>query len=159
MRWNNKLFPSLNFIKGKISPYGIKGILRHYQYCSDPKLGPGIVIIRRITCSFHSCTYIWSFYWYSKIKEAVNQPKYCRVHNYKYYQIIGCQNNWIIIFFDDGTYEEDFTHINRTIIDGNMLIMSLIIMEESYGAIDADDSSCHGYYIIKSCSSPYTLQG
>ena len=31
-------------------------------------------------------------------------------------------------------------------------------MEEKYGAIDTDDSSCHGYYIIKFYSSPYTLQ-
>ena len=31
-------------------------------------------------------------------------------------------------------------------------------MEGKYGAIDADDSSCHGYYIIKFYSPPYTLQ-
>ena len=36
--------------------------------------------------------------------------------------------------------------------------MYLIIMEVTYGAIDTDDSSCHGYYIIKFSSSPYTLQ-
>ena len=36
--------------------------------------------------------------------------------------------------------------------------MSLIIMEEKYIAIDADGYSCHGYYIIKSYSYPYTLQ-
>ena len=36
--------------------------------------------------------------------------------------------------------------------------MSLIIMEGNYGAIDADDSSCNGYYIIKISSSLYTLQ-
>ena len=27
--------------------------------------------------------------------------------------------------------------------------MSLIIIEGNYGAIDADGSKCHGYYIIK----------
>ena len=36
--------------------------------------------------------------------------------------------------------------------------MSLIIMEVKYGAIDADDYSCYGYYIIKFSSSPYTSQ-
>ena len=36
--------------------------------------------------------------------------------------------------------------------------MSLIIMEEKYGANDTDDSSCHRYYIIKFSSHPYTLQ-
>ena len=36
--------------------------------------------------------------------------------------------------------------------------MYLISMEGKYGAIDADDSLCHGYYIIKFSSSAYTLQ-
>ena len=54
-----------------------------------------------------------------------------------------------MIFFDDETEEEYYEHMNRTILDGNVMNMSLIIMEGNYGAIDADDSSCHGYYIIK----------
>ena len=33
-----------------------------------------------------------------------------------------------------------------------------INIEGNYGAIDADDYSCHDYYIIKFSSSPYTLQ-
>ena len=36
--------------------------------------------------------------------------------------------------------------------------MYLITMEGSCGGIDADDSICHGYYIIKISSSTYTLQ-
>ena len=36
--------------------------------------------------------------------------------------------------------------------------MYLIISEGKYGAIDTDDYLCHGYYIIKFSSSPYTLQ-
>ena len=36
--------------------------------------------------------------------------------------------------------------------------MSLIIMEGKYGAIDTYKYSCHGYYIIKLSSYPYTLQ-
>ena len=49
-----------------------------------------------------------------------------------------------MIFFDDGTYEYDYEHINRTTLDGNVMNMYLIIMEGKYGAIDADDSLCHG---------------
>ena len=59
-------------------------------------------------------------------------------------------------FFDDGTDEEDYKQINQTILDDNVMNMYLIIMEGKYGDIDADDSSCHGYYIIK--ISSYTLQ-
>ena len=36
--------------------------------------------------------------------------------------------------------------------------MSWIIREVKYGAIDTDDSTYHGYYIIKFYSLPYTLQ-
>ena len=36
MIWNNNIFTSLNVINGKKSPYGSKGILRHYHYQSDP---------------------------------------------------------------------------------------------------------------------------
>ena len=79
MIWNNKLFPSLNVINGKTLPYKSKGILRHYNYQSDPKLGPGIVAIRIIPCSCHDCTYILSLFWDSKTKEAVNQHIYGRV--------------------------------------------------------------------------------
>ena len=92
---NITLFPSLNFIKGIISPYGSKGIPRHYHYCSDPNLGPVIVTIRRILCSCHYCTTILYISWDSKTKEAVNHHRYGRVYNFKYSQIIGCHNNWI----------------------------------------------------------------
>ena len=51
MRCNNTLFPSSNVIDGKTSSHGNKGILRHYHYRSDPKLGPGIVKIRIIPYS------------------------------------------------------------------------------------------------------------
>ena len=36
--------------------------------------------------------------------------------------------------------------------------MYLVFMEGKYGAIDIDDSSCYGYYIIKFSSSPFTPQ-
>ena len=61
-------------------------------------------------------------------------------------------------FVDYGTDEEYYKHTNRNIIDGNVINMSLVVMEGNYGAIDADDSSLHGYYIIKFSSCPYTLQ-
>ena len=61
-------------------------------------------------------------------------------------------------FLDDGTDEEYCENINQTIIDGNVMNMYLIIMEGKYGAIDTNDSSCHGYYIIKFPSYTYTLQ-
>ena len=61
-------------------------------------------------------------------------------------------------FIDDGTDEEHYKLINQTILDGNVMNIYLVVMVRKYGAIDADDSSCHGYYIIKFSSSPYTVQ-
>ena len=55
-------------LMGKTYPYGIKGILRHNNYQSDPKAGLGIVTIRRISCSCHDCTTILFLYCYSNIK-------------------------------------------------------------------------------------------
>ena len=99
-RWNNKVFPVmnyLNFINGKPSPYGSKGVLIHYHYSSDPKLGLGIVTIRRITYTFHDCRTILYLTRDYKIKEAFNQPKYGRVYNCKYSIFFGSHNNWIVM--------------------------------------------------------------
>ena len=35
---------------------------------------------------------------------------------------------------------------------------SMITLEWNYGAIDTDDSTCNGYYVIKISASPYKLQ-
>ena len=76
--------------------YASKGILRHYNYQSDPKLGPEIVAIRRTPCIFYTCTAILSISWVPKIKGTVNQHIYGKFYNYKYSQILGCHNNWIL---------------------------------------------------------------
>ena len=88
----------------------------------------GIIAIRTITCSCQDCTTVSSLSWDSKTKEVVNQPRYGIVYNCKYSQILGYQNNCIIMIFKSGTDELNYEHINRTIIDGNMMNMSLIIM-------------------------------
>ena len=74
----------------------------------------------------------------------------------KYSQRIGCHNNCIILNFSvDGTYEEEYKHINRYILDGNLMKVYLMIMEGDYCS---GDSSWHCYYIIKFSSSPFILQ-
>ena len=70
MRCDNKLFSCLNVVNGKTSPYGSKGIIIHYHYWSDPKIGPGIVAIRIFSCICHACTTILSLSWNSKINKA-----------------------------------------------------------------------------------------
>ena len=60
MRFTNKIFPSFNFIKAKISSYGSKRVIRHHHYHIDPKLDPCIVAIISTPCSFHVWTTILS---------------------------------------------------------------------------------------------------
>ena len=60
-------------------------------------------------------------------------------------------------FLDNGIDERYYKNMNQTIFDGNVIKISLIINEGKYGAIDTCYSLCHGYYIIKFYSSPYTL--
>ena len=158
MIWSNKHFPSLNVMNVKSCPYGRMGILRQYHVRSDPKLGISIVAIGWISCSFHACTTLLSLYWVSKISKSFNHPRYGRVYNCKCSKIIGCHNNWIKVLIYYGKYEEEYKHNNKNILDGNMMNMSLIILEGNYRAIDADYSSCQGYYIINFYSSQYSLQ-
>ena len=63
-----------------------------------------------------------------------------------------------MVFFGDGTDEETYKHINQSILYGNLMNMYFIVMEVNYDDIDACDSICNGYYIIRFPSSPYTLQ-
>ena len=60
-------------------------------------------------------------------------------------------------FLDDGIDEVENKHVNQTILDGNVMKLSLIIIEGSYVAIDANNYTFHGYYNIIFYSSPYTL--
>ena len=128
-RWNNKLFPSLNSIHGKTSPYLIKGVLRHFHCRSDPKFGPGVVYHRRITYSFHYYITQLSLPWGSKIKAACNHPRYGIVYDCKYSLILVSNNNWILInFIDDWTDEVHYENINRTILDGNVKNFNFLFM-------------------------------
>ena len=75
---NNKKIPSLNVIIGKTAPYGSKVVLRHYHYMSDPKLVPGFVSLKIISCSYHACKTQLYMTWGYKIKDEYNHPIYGR---------------------------------------------------------------------------------
>ena len=73
--------------------------------------------------------------------------------------ILSSHNNWVIMNFQDyGTDNVYYEFSNITIIEGNVMNMYLIITNGNYCAIDADNYSRHGYYIIRFSSSLNTLQ-
>ena len=94
--------------------------IHHYHYQSDPKLGPGIVAIRIIRCSCHSCTTMISIFWDAKIKETVYQPRYGRVYDCNYSQILGCHPNWIIMIF---FMMEPMKNITNILIELLLMVM------------------------------------
>ena len=61
-------------------------------------------------------------------------------------------------FIDDGPDNVDYEFKYRTIIDGNVMNVSLIILKGNYCAVDAGDTSLQSYYIIIFTLDPYTLQ-
>ena len=61
-------------------------------------------------------------------------------------------------FLDYVTNNVEYECINITILDGNVMKISLIITEVNYGDIDDNDSACHGYNIIRLYSYTYILQ-
>ena len=95
----------------------------------------------------------------NKIKDEYNQPKYERVLNCNYYQVIRFRNKWVITDLnDDGIDNVDYEHINITTFHGNFTNMLLVIPKGNYGAIDDEYTSFHGYYIIRFTLTPYILQ-
>ena len=60
-------------------------------------------------------------------------------------------------FFDEGPDEVEYEQVNREILDINFTNIPLILSKGNLVDIDADDTSCHGYYIIQLYLSLYTL--
>ena len=60
-------------------------------------------------------------------------------------------------FLDGGTDDVEYEQVNRKTLDGTVTKMQLIISKVNLGDIDADDTSCHGYYIIQFYLYLYTL--
>ena len=61
-------------------------------------------------------------------------------------------------FIYDGKDDFEYEHINKTIIYCNLTDMPLVICKIKFGAIYADDTPYHSYYIIIFTLYPYILQ-
>ena len=47
-------------------------------------------------------------------------------------------------FIDDGIDDVEYKQINRTILDGNVTKMTLVISKVKFGTTDSEETSCHG---------------
>ena len=48
----------------------------------------------------------------------------------------------------DITYDMEYKRVIRSRLNVHVMDTSFIITEGNYGSIGAEDSACHGYYII-----------
>ena len=73
--------------------------------------------------------------------------------------MLGYVNNGNIIYFSHKvTSSEDIDKINQFVLDGISDIMSALVQNGKYGAINTTNTTTMGYYVIKFLSEAYTLQ-
>ena len=158
MGWNDKLFPKLAIADGKSMHRGSRGVLTHYHFRADPKLGQGFVAVHRIPCACVACTAQLDKEWLPGIA-AKEQPRYASVKLCKYWPVLGKYNDWVIMSFKDkGTTEEEFESVHRFVLNGMVSSTASILHDGNFGAINTDDPKTDGYYIVQFKSDPYTLQ-
>ena len=67
MYCNTNKFPSLHLCGTYSKPHGARGLIKHYHFRFDPKLGNGICEIRHIPCACVACTSMLDKPWISGI--------------------------------------------------------------------------------------------
>ena len=124
--WSKK-YISLSVWKRKLSPYWRRGVIRYYHYRDDPKLVQVEVYVWIKTRSFQSCHIKISPTWDTKIKDRSNQFIYRRVIDFKFSQILGTHNSWIIMNFidyeTDGVEYDTFTELLLIVVSNTVLVV------------------------------------
>ena len=93
--------------------------------------------------------------WYSVKEQARYQP----VTNCTYFPVLGSYNNWNIIeLTPKPTPFEEFVEINKVVLDGISENMASLVQSDMYVAIETDDTTTNGLYVIQFISEAYMLQ-
>ena len=158
MYCDNNQFPELPFFVPHTKPHGSRGLSKHYCLCFNPKLGRVICDIHRIPCACVGCTSMMNKPWISCIsskKQACYQP----VTNCTYCPVVVSYNNWNIIeLTPKSTPFEAFDEIHRVFFYGISENIALFVQSGMYGAINIDDTTSNGLYVILFISEAYVLQ-
>ena len=93
IKWSKKWFSKLTITEGRKPYHGVNGIFTHYGIRCDPYLGLGIFEMRIIPCAcisfINDIDLSWDLYPVTKY-----HPRYSSVTKYKYYPILGQQNDF-----------------------------------------------------------------
>ena len=159
MTWNNSLFPKLPESGNSAPIRGKCGVMTHYHYRLDPKLGEGVCAIHCIPCACAACVQQLQLPWDPKLSHASKQPRYQSAQECVYQSILGSFNDWIIMPFQNkSTSEETFEEVHKIVLNGMTESKAELIFADGYGAVAADDVKTAGYYIVRFTSPAYTLQ-
>ena len=159
MSWKNTLFPKLPAPESQPNVHGKHGVMTHYHFRVDPKLGEGKCAIRRIPCACAACIEQMQKHWDPKIKDPSEQPRYSPVQQCTYSSILGAYNDWVIMDFKNkATPEEEFDELHAIVLDGMAESKAQLVEIDGYGALSTDDDRTEGYYIVRFVSCAYTLQ-
>ena len=87
------------------------------------------------------------------------QLRYQPVTYCTYLSVLGSYNNWNIIHVTPrSTNFEAFDEIHQVVLDKISENMASLVQSGLYGAINTDDNTTNGFYVIQFLSEAYTLQ-
>ena len=90
---------------------------------------------------------------------STKQARYQYVTNFTYWPVLGSYKNLDIIqLTPKSTTFEAFDEIHKVVLDGISENMASLVQSGMYGAINKDDTTTNGFYVIKLISEAYTLQ-
>ena len=150
--------PALLFCGPHTKPHGARGLSKHYHLRFDPEIGHGIYAILHIPYSCVGCTSMVDKPWIGGIPSN-KQARYQPVTNCTYWTFMGSYNNWNIIdLTPKSTHFGAFDEIHKVVLDVMSENMASLFQSGMYGAIDTDDTTTNGFYVIKFLSEAYKLQ-
>ena len=158
MYCNTKKSPELKCCGPHPKPHGARGLSKNYHLRFYPKLGHGICAIRRITCDYIACTSMIYQPWIYGIPSK-KKSQYQPVINFNYRPVISSYNNWNIIQLSPKSKPfEAFKDIYQVFLDIIRDNMASLVQHDKYGAIETDDTTTNGYYVINLILEAYKLQ-
>ena len=87
------------------------------------------------------------------------QARYQPVTKCTYFPVLGSYKNWNITeLTPKSTPFEAFDEINKLFLDGISENMASLVQSSMYGAIETDDTTTNGFYVIQFLSEECTLQ-
>ena len=130
---------------------------KHYHLRFNIKVGHGICAILRIPCACVSFTSILDQPWISGIPSK-KQACYQSVTNCTHWPYLGSYKNCNIIeLTPKSTNFKAFDEIHQVFLDSISDNMASFVQSVIYGAINIDDNTTNGLYVIQFILEAYTL--